>query len=128
MRIRIYQYARLYARICLLAMLKDGDPETDFVFFLFCAVTARYDEERRLFLGRQEMLNYLREKKRRALPSTSKRVSSIRLHLYLDSAHKVSCVSRLQNNLSKAFKPFSPSCTNTKYGEHPFNHFSPKLV
>lgn len=46
--------------------------------FLFFVDTARYDEERRLILGRQEMLNYLREKKRRALPSTSKRVSSIR--------------------------------------------------
>ncbi|KAJ7314520.1 Bromodomain and WD repeat-containing protein 3 [Desmophyllum pertusum] len=34
---------------------------------------AKYDEERRLILGRDEMSNYLREKKRRALPSTSKR-------------------------------------------------------
>ena len=33
--------------------------------------------ERRLLLGREEMLNYLREKKRRALPSTSKRVSTL---------------------------------------------------
>ena len=45
--------------------------------WLVFSVSARYDEERRLLLGRQEILNYLREKKRRALPSTSKRVSSI---------------------------------------------------
>lgn len=36
---------------------------------------AKSDVERRLLLGREEMLNYLREKKRRALPSTSKRVT-----------------------------------------------------
>lgn len=36
---------------------------------------AKYDEERRLLLGREEMLHYLREKKRRALPSTSKRIT-----------------------------------------------------
>ncbi|KAL9968709.1 hypothetical protein ACROYT_G020827 [Oculina patagonica] len=36
---------------------------------------AKYDEERRLILGREEMLRYLREKKRRALPSTSKRIT-----------------------------------------------------
>lgn len=36
---------------------------------------AKYDEERRLMQGREEMLHYLREKKRRALPSTSKRIT-----------------------------------------------------
>ena len=48
-------------------------------------VTPRCGEERRLLLGREEMLHYLREKKRRALPSTSKRVrtSSQNCH-YMD--------------------------------------------
>ncbi|XP_073258237.1 PH-interacting protein-like [Porites lutea] len=36
---------------------------------------AKCGEERRLLLGREEMLHYLREKKRRALPSTSKRIT-----------------------------------------------------
>ena len=60
------------------------------------------------------MLNYLREKKRRALPSSSKRVSSIRPHFCVfDKAQKVSCASVLFVKYL-AFKPFSPPCTNVK--------------
>ncbi|CAB4032206.1 PH-interacting -like, partial [Paramuricea clavata] len=36
---------------------------------------AKWDEERRVLLGRQELLRYLREKKKRPLPSTSRSVS-----------------------------------------------------
>ena len=71
--------------------------------------SARYDEERRLVLGREEMLHYLREKKRRALPSTSKRVSAL---CYKNSPHSMLVTTITISltfmiiNFIKSVKPF----------------------